>query len=105
MLPRPPRSTRTDTLLPYATLFRSNKLALSLRSDLKLSPQSNLTTTATLIDYMADMTGAIDSTQFFSRNYPSQHSFTYREVKAFRMRSTYSLKGRGGRQKIGRAHV
>src|SRR3546814_6011880 len=23
MLPRPPRSTRTDTLLPYTTLFRS----------------------------------------------------------------------------------
>src|SRR3546814_16300301 len=24
MLPRPPRSTRTDTLFPYTTLFRSN---------------------------------------------------------------------------------
>src|SRR3546814_16236247 len=24
MLPRPPSSTRTDTLLPYATLFRSD---------------------------------------------------------------------------------
>src|SRR3546814_19071106 len=26
MLPRPPRSTRTDTLFPYTTLFRSNKI-------------------------------------------------------------------------------
>src|SRR3546814_20535549 len=25
MLPRPPRSTRTDTLFPYTTLFRSRK--------------------------------------------------------------------------------
>src|SRR3546814_7003711 len=25
MLPRPPRSTRTDTLFPYTTLFRSNQ--------------------------------------------------------------------------------
>src|SRR3546814_18256638 len=24
MIPRPPRSTRTDTLFPYTTLFRSN---------------------------------------------------------------------------------
>src|SRR3546814_9068288 len=27
MIRRPPRSTRTDTLLPYTTLFRSDKLA------------------------------------------------------------------------------
>src|SRR3546814_8582945 len=26
MIPRPPRSTRTDTLFPYTTLFRSSKL-------------------------------------------------------------------------------
>src|SRR3546814_9312594 len=28
MIRRPPRSTRTDTLLPYATLFRSDRLAV-----------------------------------------------------------------------------
>src|SRR3546814_14998746 len=27
MIRRPPRSTRTDTLLPYTTLFRSNDIA------------------------------------------------------------------------------
>src|SRR3546814_11152 len=27
MIRRPPRSTRTDTLFPYTTLFRSKKLA------------------------------------------------------------------------------
>src|SRR3546814_5459388 len=27
MLRRPPRSTRTDTLFPYATLFRSGRIA------------------------------------------------------------------------------
>src|SRR3546814_15605005 len=26
MIPRPPRSTRTDTLFPYTTLFRSKKI-------------------------------------------------------------------------------
>src|SRR3546814_19590846 len=28
MIRRPPRSTRTDTLFPYTTLFRSNRLAM-----------------------------------------------------------------------------
>src|SRR3546814_8464059 len=31
MLRRPPRSTRTDTLVPYTTLFRSPRLASVLR--------------------------------------------------------------------------
>src|SRR3546814_4130682 len=29
MIPRPPRSTRTDTLLPYSTLFRSGRSSIS----------------------------------------------------------------------------
>src|SRR3546814_7958644 len=29
MIRRPPRSTRTDTLFPYTTLFRSNRLIAS----------------------------------------------------------------------------
>src|SRR3546814_8709548 len=33
MLRRPPRSTRTDTLFPYTTLFRSGRLARARRSD------------------------------------------------------------------------
>src|SRR3546814_4187292 len=30
MIRRPPRSTRTDTLFPYTTLFRSNREAVSI---------------------------------------------------------------------------
>src|SRR3546814_9568360 len=30
MIPRPPRSTRTDTLFPYTTLFRSIDAAIAL---------------------------------------------------------------------------
>src|SRR3546814_9344806 len=33
MIRRPPRSTRTDTLFPYTTLFRSNNQAADLLSD------------------------------------------------------------------------
>src|SRR3546814_8028310 len=34
MLRRPPRSTRTDTLLPYTTLFRSPSLRVLNKADL-----------------------------------------------------------------------
>src|SRR3546814_5397828 len=33
MIRRPPRSTRTDTLFPYTTLFRSNRLVIRLQPD------------------------------------------------------------------------
>src|SRR3546814_4696665 len=39
MIRRPPRSTRTDTLFPYTTLFRSRTLA-TLRDRLTLAPQA-----------------------------------------------------------------
>src|SRR3546814_6784818 len=31
MIPRPPRSTRTDTLFPYTTLFRSRRPSCAYR--------------------------------------------------------------------------
>src|SRR3546814_19065447 len=34
MIRRPPRSTRTDTLFPYSTLFRSDNIARTLPPDL-----------------------------------------------------------------------
>src|SRR3546814_6928038 len=34
MIRRPPRSTRTDTLFPYTTLFRSAEFLAALRDDL-----------------------------------------------------------------------
>src|SRR3546814_1835275 len=33
MIRRPPRSTRTDTLFPYTTLFRSNRVILTRQKD------------------------------------------------------------------------
>src|SRR3546814_12038798 len=37
MIRRPPRSTRTDTLFPYTTLFRSNRIPLSDSGETVLS--------------------------------------------------------------------
>src|SRR3546814_1649146 len=39
MIRRPPRSTRTDTLFPYTTLFRSSKTAIPKRHEQPLSPR------------------------------------------------------------------
>src|SRR3546814_9671473 len=39
MIRRPPRSTRTDTLFPYTTLFRSDALGLFLDSTWRLHPR------------------------------------------------------------------
>src|SRR3546814_5586839 len=35
MIRRPPRSTRTDTLFPYTTLFRSKQAALAAKEEAK----------------------------------------------------------------------
>src|SRR3546814_20296919 len=39
MIPRPPRSTRTDTLVPYTTLFRSKVLLLSDKAEIDTKPE------------------------------------------------------------------
>src|SRR3546814_1879446 len=41
MIRRPPRSTRTDTLFPYTTLFRSARLILTRSSDWSVVPGSD----------------------------------------------------------------
>src|SRR3546814_2933240 len=48
MIRRPPRSTRTDTLFPYTTLFRSQSTtatAATAKKATSLKPNSTITTT------------------------------------------------------------
>src|SRR3546814_2378191 len=42
MILRPPRSTRTDTLCPYTTLFRSSPAAIAMttQSEIRISPET-----------------------------------------------------------------
>src|SRR3546814_20236221 len=40
MIRRPPRSTRTDTLFPYTTLFRSNAYAAAMIGRLRSLPMT-----------------------------------------------------------------
>ncbi len=65
-----------------------DKLALTLRTDYRISDKSKLITSATLVDYKTDQTGGLDSTRFYEQEYSSLHTFTYRKVNALRVRST-----------------
>ena len=67
-----------------------NKLALTLRKDVQLAKNTLWTSTVSYVDYNTDMTGGLDSTNFYSQDFSSLHSFTYRSVKALRAKSTIS---------------
>src|SRR5690606_19952423 len=65
------------------------KLAFNLSTYSDLGDRDKITTALALTDYKTDMTGAIDSADFYSKSYPSMHTFTYRHVKALRLRTTW----------------
>src|SRR3546814_9640386 len=46
MIPRPPRSTRTATLFPYSTLFRSSRLSCDLLANLSTQGHNHTTVTS-----------------------------------------------------------
>src|SRR3546814_9470443 len=62
MIRRPPRSTRTDTLFPYTTLFRSVHFAEAVAEELsELAPDSSADITANLEEFSAGITGLEDA--------------------------------------------
>ncbi|MGO4290021.1 TonB-dependent receptor domain-containing protein [Chitinophaga sp. RAB17] len=65
-----------------------HKLALTAKVDYQVNEKTKWTNAATLINYKTDQTGGLDSTRFFEKNYRNFQTFTYREVKALRIRST-----------------
>lgn len=67
-----------------------DKLGLTLRADYLINDQNTLTWDATYVDYYADMTGSLDSTFFYSKNYSSQQTFTNRKVNALRTKLAYN---------------
>ncbi len=61
-----------------------DKLALSLSATYALSKNTELVWNNTFVDYYAQMSGSLDSTDFYSRTYSSNQTFTNRQVDAFR---------------------
>src|SRR3546814_2247895 len=62
MIRRPPRSTRTDTLFPYTTLFRSSRFCLS-------SPGANTLKPLAIITGVGPGTGAALARRFHAGGY------------------------------------
>ena len=66
-----------------------HKLTFNLGANYDLGDRDKVTAALAITDYKTDMTGAIDSADFYSKSYPSMHTFTYRQVKALRIRTTW----------------
>ncbi len=64
-----------------------DKLSLSLKGNYSFSNRTKLNTSIVYINYKTDMTGGLDSANFFGQNYSSLQTFTYRTVGALRVKS------------------
>lgn len=67
-----------------------SKKAISVRQDYSLSKKWSGYQSIQGIDYYGQMTGSVDSAHFFQKNFSSQQTFTYRKIKAFRLREYWS---------------
>lgn len=65
-----------------------HKLGLSLKTVYQPNASTRWTNAATLINYNTDQIGGLDSAHFYSKDYRNFQTFTYRDVKALRVRST-----------------
>ncbi len=63
-----------------------DKSSFNARLEYKFPNQTRLTGTFSYNDYYSQTGGSIDSTAFYSRQYPSNNDFTYRAVNAVRAR-------------------
>src|SRR3546814_19943505 len=62
MIRRPPRSTRTDTLFPYTTLFRSFDDALDRCDEVHVSRHGFLKQSSTLLEQFCRKKGRLNQT-------------------------------------------
>src|SRR3546814_18806469 len=67
MIRRPPRSTRTDTLFPSTTLFRSRSAAAATRSCRLAQEQPAQRQVERLVEYVLDMADAACGEAFGQR--------------------------------------
>jgi len=61
-----------------------DKTALTARLTRSLGTEATLTAQLTWLHYYTDQNGGLDSTHFFSRDYHTFYTFTYRQVNAWR---------------------
>src|SRR5690606_3614656 len=76
-------ATQRDGWMTYSDY---NKNALNARVDYLASESTRITLAAAWNDYYSQTPGSVDSIAFYNRQYVSMSDFTYREVKALRIR-------------------
>src|SRR3546814_17882649 len=90
MIRRPPRSTRTDTLFPYTTLFRSlDKTVQFTQIDGMSSTQSPLVSKA--LAYAAAAHGSIDHVRKYTGEPYIQHPIEVMEIVSSVPHTEYML--------------
>lgn len=70
----------------WMTYSDYNKNAVNARLDYELTKKTKLVLAASYNDYYSQTAGSVDSAAFYSRQYKSNNTFTYRKVNALRTR-------------------
>lgn len=87
---------KVGVLLAGNYAFRTNgyrehsdyeKLSLTGKINYQINDKLSLSNSFTYVDYRADMTGSLDSANFYGQEYSSLHTFTDRDVIALRIKS------------------
>jgi outer membrane receptor protein involved in Fe transport len=65
-----------------------HKATITAKIDYRFSKKTVLSNSATWLNYYSDMSSGVDSSMFARHSFTSLQSFTFREVHAFRYRST-----------------
>lgn len=78
---------RQDGYIDYTDF---HKATITAKADYRFNESTTLSNSVTWLDYYNDMSGSIDSAMFARHSFTSLQTFTFREVKAFRYRSTLS---------------
>ena len=63
-----------------------DKKSFAIKKDFNINKKLSGYQTLNYIDYYTQMTGSLDSIKFFEQNFSSQQTFTYRKIKALRLR-------------------
>ena len=64
-----------------------DKLALTAKLNYAINDNTKWSNSLSYIDYVADMSGSLDSANFYGEEYSSVYTFTNRDVKALRFKS------------------
>lgn len=65
------------------------KFAITFKTEVSLADNLQWTTVFDMIDYRSDMTGSLSETDYRAGNYESDQTFSQRDARAFRARTTF----------------